>query len=120
MNENYAIKKIRHLMDDRGVTVQQLADALNISQFVVYHWFDRNTKSFMPLIGDIAKYFNVSMDYLMGNVIDPQVNKEADECLAELKSRAELRELFKAAKGASKSDVIAATRVIETLKQREE
>lgn len=120
MDDKYVREKISYLMEERGTTIPQLADALNVSQFVVYHWFDRGTKSFLPLLGSIAKYFNVSVDYLVGREPDFNVDVEVCECMMELRSRPEMRELFKAAKSASKSDIVAATKIIEALKQRNE
>lgn len=118
MDDKYIRQKIKSLMNDRGTTIAQLADALGVSQYVVYHWFDRGTKSYMPLLGNIAKYFNVSVDYLVGHESDPLADAETNECIAELKSRPELRELFKAAKSASKSDIEAATQMIAALNSR--
>lgn len=118
MDDKYIRQKIKSLMNDRGTTINQLADALGVSQYVVYHWFDRGTKSYLPLLGSIAKYYNVSVDYLVGHKSDVTVDAEVDECMAELKSRPELRELFKAAKLASKSDIEAATQMIAALNSR--
>lgn len=118
MDVNYTRNKIKALMNERGTTVAQLADALGVSQFVVYHWFNRGTQSFLPQLSNIAKYYNVSIEYLTGYDVDVSSNAEADKCLSTLKARPELRAFFKAAKNSTKTDIDIATMLIKALSKR--
>lgn len=70
----------------------------------------------------IAEYFNVSVDYLLGNEQkgNPLVNQDQEltEYLEELKNREDLRMLFSLAKGATKEDVMQAVKIIEALRDK--
>lgn len=72
----------------------------------------------MLSLDKIAKYLHVSMDYLVGNETAVIKDKEAKEYLDELKNRDEMKMLFKAAKGATKEDVVKAAKIIEVLKNK--
>ena len=68
----------------------------------------------------IAEYFDVSIDFLLGksNVKKPLVNndEELTEYLYQLKTRPELRMLFKLSSKATKADVEQAVRIIEAIR----
>ena len=70
-------------------------------------------------LSKIAAYFNVSVDYLLGNeqkekpVTNP--DDELNEYLEQLKNRDEMKMLFSLAKGATKEDVEKAVKIIEAL-----
>lgn len=68
-------------------------------------------------LSKIAGYFNVSVDYLLGNEEKNLVNgdEELTEYLEELKNRPEMKMLFSLTKGATKEDVEKAVKIIETL-----
>jgi transcriptional regulator with XRE-family HTH domain len=118
MDANYTRDKIKALMNERGTTVAQLADALNVSQFVVYHWFNRGTQSFFQHLNKIAKYYNVSIDFLTGNDIDASISTEANKCLSILKGRPELRAFLKVANNSSAEDIGIATTLLKALNKR--
>ena len=68
----------------------------------------------------IAKYFNVSVEYLMGETDEknkPLVNndEELTRYLEELKNRKEMRMLFSVSEGCTKEEVEQAVRIIEAL-----
>ena len=71
----------------------------------------------------IAEYFDVSIDYLLGEskIKKPLVNndEELTEYLYYLKTRPELRMLFKVSSKASKEDVEQAVRIIEAIRNDE-
>lgn len=70
----------------------------------------------------LANYFNVSVDYLLGNSDEknkPLVNndEELTDYLEELKNRKEMRMLFSVSKGCTKEEVEQAVRIIEALRK---
>lgn len=75
------------------------------------------------VLNKIAEYFDVSLDYLLGktNIKKPLVNndEELTEYLYYLKTRPELRMLFKVSSKASKADVEQAVRIIEAIRNDE-
>lgn len=68
-------------------------------------------------LSKIARYFNVTVDYLLGAEKKPLVNddEELTEYLQMLKTRPECRMLFQLSKDATKEDVEKAVRIIEAL-----
>lgn len=67
-------------------------------------------------LSKIADYFNVSVDYLLGNDVKAVNNDlELSEYLEELRTRPEMRMIFQLAKNATKEDVEKAVKIIEAL-----
>lgn len=80
-NENSIGKIISKLRKDKGLTQAQLAEKLNVSDKAVSKWEqDRGTPSieFLPII---AKFFNVSIDYLMTNKKENELSDMAKKSL---------------------------------------
>ena len=62
----------------------------------------------------MAEYYNVSLDYLLNN--DGQISSdELDEMIVQLRTRPELRTLFRLAAYATREDIEKATRVVEAI-----
>lgn len=62
------------LLEKKGDTQQAFADAIGVSKNKVSEWKAKKTKSYKNHINEIAAYFNISTDYLLGN---EQKNKPA-------------------------------------------
>ncbi len=60
LNEN--IKKLRLA---RGINQVELANALNVSKQCVSNWENDNIQPSVEMLVKIARYFNVSTDYLL-------------------------------------------------------
>ena len=60
------IERIKPLFESSGMTDKDLEEALNLPRGVIYKWGIGKNKSYKRFIPEIAKYFNVSADYLMG------------------------------------------------------
>jgi len=118
MDKNYTRNKIAQIMKEKGIRQVDLANAIGISQFVVSHWLTGTSTTYMLYLDKIAKYFDVSMDYLVGNKPSGAEDSDINDYLDELKNRGEMRMLFKAAKGATKDDVEKAVQIIEVLKDK--
>ena len=61
------LEKILNLMKDNNCDNQQLAIALGLNRQVVTDWRAGRSKSYKKYLYQIADYFNVSVDYLLGN-----------------------------------------------------
>ena len=59
-------KRIRDLLEDNDLNQTQVADFLNITQqqYQLYESGKREIK--LSLIIELAKYYNVSLDYIVG------------------------------------------------------
>ena len=57
------------LLAERGVTTADVCKATGISQSTLSNWKKRNNILSPALLGKIADYFNVSMDYMIGKEI---------------------------------------------------
>lgn len=114
METNEIIReRIFSLVDRNGLMDAEFADGISVSKFIVSHWRRKISTSYIKYLPDIATYFHVSIDYLTGKESDAQEN----DILCSIKDRAELRELFNAAKDASKEEVENAIKIMEALKK---
>lgn len=50
---------------------QELEREIDLPRGIIYDWKKRRTKSYKKYCGQIASYFHVSTDYLLGNTDDP-------------------------------------------------
>lgn len=60
------IDRIKPLFESSDMTDKDIEEALNLPRGVIYKWGIGKNKSYKRFIPEIAKYFNVSADYLMG------------------------------------------------------
>lgn len=111
-------KILRLLRQEKGLSQQELADALGISKSAI-SMYERGERQ--PKTSDIweliADYFNVDMDYLMGRtnkttkIIDSNnnasyyLNDETKEIAQEIYENPDLRILFDASKNATPEDL---------------
>ncbi len=66
MNQNVGIR-IKKLRQQKGITQQELASLLGCSQSTIADWErSKNKAPSRKLIGEVAKIFGVSTDYLLG------------------------------------------------------
>ena len=63
--------RIRPLFDKSGLQDKQIEQILELPRGVIYKWGTGKYKSYKTYLPQIASYFNVSTDYLLGNTDDP-------------------------------------------------
>lgn len=106
------------LCDKRGVAPSVVVRALGLSTGNIAAWKKGQTPKYERLVA-IADYFGVSISELTGEAPDsapkPQEQNELTEYLDQLRERPEMRMLFSVAKGATKKDIEAIVRFIESL-----
>lgn len=67
-------KRLKELRQKRNITQWQLAEGLNLSPSSITMYENGRRLPDIPTIINIAKYFNVSVDYLIGNSDIPNTN----------------------------------------------
>ena len=117
--------RIKPLFVKSGKSDWILEKEIKLPRGIIYDWNSRRSKSYKKYVGEIAAYFGVSTDYLLGNTDiknKPVANDddELQEYLEYLKNREDGRILFSLAKNATKEDVMRAVAIIEALKKEEE
>ena len=104
------------LCADNNTKPNPVAAKLGISSGAVTKWKNGVVPNSVTL-HKIADFFGVSVEYLLGKEIDTSEDAELNNYLQELRTRPEMRMLFNLAKGATKSDVEKAVKIIETIIQ---
>lgn len=111
--------RFNELLKEHNVTAYQVGKATGISTSTLSEWKNGKYTPKMDKVQKIADYFNVSVDYLLGNEKTSLTESAEDETLEELlnrlKHREEMKMLFKLADGATKEDVLRAVAIIEAL-----
>ncbi|MEY8258808.1 helix-turn-helix transcriptional regulator [Oscillospiraceae bacterium 50-60] len=63
--------RIRDIRNDRGLTQEQIARFLHVSQNTYSQYEIGTTRFPLDVVVKLAEYYNVSMDYLVGLTDDP-------------------------------------------------
>ena len=80
---------LKELRAERGITQQQLGDAVGVTQQAINSYENSDTKPEFSVLFKLADYFNVSLDYLLRRRASSFLNDEAIKYTAE-KDDAEL------------------------------
>ena len=59
-------KRLKELREANGLTQKQLAEKLNIHSVSYLHYEKDQREPPLSLLADIAKFYGVSVDYLLG------------------------------------------------------
>ena len=59
-------QRLRELRQEKGLSMKQLAKELNTTDAAVSNWENEINEPKISYLKAIAKYFNVSADYLLG------------------------------------------------------
>ena len=63
----FILDKIIALLKEQGKSQKELCEYLGIKQQAFTNWKGGNNTSYMKYLPQIAEYFHVSVDYLLGN-----------------------------------------------------
>ena len=69
--------RIRAMRNERGLTQQQLADALGVNKQTVCEWEHGRTFPRIDTLRKLAQYFGVTIDYLLEQRVEPSVKRRA-------------------------------------------
>lgn len=117
-------KNIKRYMDKKGVTNQQVCDALGFKYTTFMDWIKAVTYPRIGKVEAMAEYFGCEKSDLIEDKDDQKTkhlvngDEELTEYLEILKTRPEMRMLFQISKDATKEDVEAAVRVIEAIRKK--
>lgn len=110
-NKEKMAANIRRLLEKRGMTQTELADAIGVPPTTVFNWCQAATYPRIDKIEMMANFFGCSKVDL---VEDPEDVKAAmlDKTFGD---RADLKTLFKIAEKATPEDVLKAIRILDAL-----
>lgn len=77
--------RLLELRSERGLSQRDMARELNISQGTYNNWENEKTQPSIEQLIDIAKFFDVSVDYVIGNADDFGTVKQQQPKLKETK-----------------------------------
>lgn len=83
-------EKIKELADRQGLSINKLEEKLGYSRNTIYNL--KTKKPNAERISEIADYFNVSTDYLLGRTDNPKV--ASDEEISEIDLKKDAAETF--------------------------
>lgn len=72
---------LRNLINDKDITQRQLAADLNIAPSTLGNYIQDSREPDFQTLKDIAKYFNVTVDYLIDNRAPYTHNRSEEELL---------------------------------------
>ena len=64
--EIFLVKRLRELRVEKGLTQKQLAEKLNLNSVTYLHYEKSQREPPLSVLADMAKFFDVSTDYLLG------------------------------------------------------
>ena len=88
---------IKRLRSEKGVTQEQLAEAMNVTCAAVSKWERNETYPDITLLQPLAFYFGITLDELMGYDKE-KVNEEIEKAIAEYRKNYDSRIIAKAYK----------------------
>ncbi|OAA91222.1 helix-turn-helix domain-containing protein [Clostridium ljungdahlii] len=131
-------EKLKKLRTDKHMTQQELAKILKISSSTIGMYEQNRRSPDIQTLKLIAKYFNVSVDYLLGNSDDKTIptpkedtpvekiskslgdDPELSEFWNVLKEREDLKLLFKQTKDMAPNDIKKIIRIIKAIEDEED
>ena len=67
---------IKRLRQNKGITQEQLGDVLNVSSQAVSKWENESALPDIMILPELAEYFGISIDELMGYKLNALTHKE--------------------------------------------
>ena len=77
-------QRLKELREEKGLTQKQVAAALNLNTVTYLHYEKAQREPPLSVLADMAKFFDVSVDYLLRRTDIPET---ADEILKRVKKR---------------------------------
>ncbi|AOZ95327.1 helix-turn-helix domain-containing protein [Butyrivibrio hungatei] len=79
MGNQFFATRIKQLRQDRGITMEKLAQELNVTKSRVNMWENGGAIPRSQTLIDLANYFGVSTDYLVGNDCEKKSDPSSDK-----------------------------------------
>ena len=116
------IERYEEILRQRGTPKMQMYRDCGITDAAVSQWRQGKTSPSNRSINKIASYLGVTPEWLKTGIGNekPATDKddELNAYLEELRTRPEMRMLFKLSKGATKEEVEQAVKIIEALRKK--
>lgn len=111
-------QRLRDLRTQRGYSQSELATKLNLSKSTISMLEVGSRKPSIEVMQQIADFFNVDLDYLLGKdtVSGYYLEPQAAELAKEVYEREELRLLFDTVRDIPKEDIETVIRMVKGLK----
>lgn len=103
---------LRKLRKEKGLSQSALADILNMSQQAIGKWETNHATPDFDTLVQLADYFNVSTDYLLGN---DKANSETNAIAAAISNNQHLKNLFQIANISTPNNINAVTNLLHDL-----
>lgn len=68
--------RLKNLRLEKQLTGEELGNALNVTKVAISNWESGNRSPHHEMLSKIARYFDVSVDYLLGNTDERNLHKE--------------------------------------------
>ena len=78
MNEQTSIKNLWMLRKNAGLSQQALGERFHLSQQTIYKYENGLAEPDIEMLKEFAAYFNVSVDFLIGNTAKNHVSDEEE------------------------------------------
>jgi len=116
-------ERLKQLRLSRGLTPARMADIIGISR-QGYNTYESGKIKAPRKLEELAKFFNVSTDYLLGKDTDPVADPKGyykdpsvGERVAALQDNPKLRLLIDASRDLSNEDIDYVVKMVETLRK---
>ncbi|ADL12195.1 helix-turn-helix domain-containing protein [Acetohalobium arabaticum] len=76
-------QRLKQLRKEKGLTLEKLADEFDRSKTTFSNYENNHRKPDIDLTIELAEYFNVSIDYLLGNTEEKRTADEIKEVISE-------------------------------------
>ncbi|HFH9921524.1 TPA: helix-turn-helix domain-containing protein [Streptococcus suis] len=106
-------ERIKELAKKQGLSINSLEERLGYSRNTIYNL--KNSKPSTERISEIADYFNVSTDYLLGRTNNPNIAQEGQAPTTNPLEEQALVMFRKETSGMSEADVIKFTTALKGL-----
>lgn len=73
MGNEFFAKKIKQLRKERGLTMEQLAEEMEVTKSRVNMWENKGSVPRQDVLLKLAKFFGVSIDELLGNDVGSSI-----------------------------------------------
>ena len=79
--QDFFIKRLYSLLEETNTTQRELAEKVNVTEVTISRYLSGERSPRIEIINKIAKYFKVSVDYLLGrtDIKNTNIHKEVDE-----------------------------------------
>ena len=111
------LQKIIDLLKEKGLSQKALTDYLGLQKGAFTAWKNGTSSSYLKYIPQISEFLGVTSDSLIRDTTDDE-DAQMMEYLEQLRTRPEMRMMFKLAQGATKEDVEKAVKIIEALLEK--